>query len=142
MMMQKLAFGVALILGVAACDTGAPTTPAATPASADAMASGGIDGVIAAAQADVGKDIGGGVTLLSAQASGNTMQFGFQFAATVDQIETLGRQEFEDGFTSGFVGSLCANPAVPVFMAAGGAVEVSMIDPAGASIIANRVTSC
>ncbi|SMY08578.1 hypothetical protein [Flavimaricola marinus] len=137
MMIKNAALAMALALGLAACET---STPTATPVSASAAT--GIDGVVAALQADVGKDIGGGVTLLSAEADGSTLRAGFQFVATVAQLEAIGRQEFEDGFTQGFVGSLCSNPAVPAFMASGGAVEVTMVDPAGAPILARRVTSC
>ena len=101
-----------------------------------------IEGVVAAARADVGKDIGGGVTLIGVEADDTRLRFGFRYVATVAQIEAIGRQAFEDGFVGGLVASVCSNPPVPPFVAGGGAIEVTMIDPDGATLIARRVTSC
>jgi hypothetical protein len=109
----------------------------AAPAMAQTVAD-----VVAAAQADVGRDLGGGLTLLAAQQTDNALQYAFEFAATAEQIAALGAENFADGFMRDFMGGQCAIPAVAPFVAAGGVVEVTMLDPAGASIFARRVTSC
>lgn len=106
------------------------------------VAAQSIDSVVSAARADVGKDIGGGITLLGVEGDAERLRFGFRYVATVAQIEAIGRQAFEDGFTNQFVAGLCGNPAVPPFVSGGGAIEVTMIDPNGETLIARRVTSC
>lgn len=133
-MFRAVAVMTGLVVTLAACEpVGGPVDPGLSPTIAR---------VLSNAQGSIGRDIGGGMTLVSATAQGNVLDFRFRNAFTASQIDAMGREAFVNGFTREFAAGLCSDGKPQDFIDAGGQIRVTVVSDDGVVITSRRLTEC